>query len=248
MVTAVGSGTSTVTLVLPDNTLQMDDTSDRIISATFTNTTSSLAIAIQCYSADGDSYALIGGDRITSGTNASPLDNTTSSMSVTRTSGTVYTIASKYPAQRMTEEHVYLCSDIPNNNIETTALSSGIISTLAHINTTCILAKIPIDHEFINFNTATGREFIMNLPNRTINTLRFYLRDSKGRLVGRQNGNSASTGGTTQNTLGNFNCSFVVKVETVQTGKPSRLMTEPPPELYSKKSGVLLNMNVGAKY
>jgi len=241
-IVSILGGTSTVSLLLPDNTLQMDDTSDRIISATFTNSASSTSIIVQCIQADGDSYALIGGDRLIT------TDLVTSSMSITRTSATVYVISGKYPAQRMTDEHVYLCSDIPNNNIETTALSSAVISTYAHINTTTILAKIPIDHEFINFNTATGREFIMNLPNKTINTLRFYLRDSKGRPVGRASGNSATTGGTTQNTLGNFNCSFVVKVEIVQTGVPKKLMSEPVPDLYPKKNGVLMNMNTGNKY
>ena len=237
-------GQSVVSAVLPDPTLQMDDTSDRIISATFTNSVSCTSIIVQCYSNDGDSYAIIGGDRI----NGSVTNDTTNSINTTVTSGFIYTLYGKYPAQRLTEEHVYLCSDIPNNNIETTALSAGVITTSAHINTTCILGKIPIDWEFINFNTATGREFIMNLPNRTINTLRFYLRDSKGRLIGRSSGNSSSSGGSTQNTLGNLNCSFVIKVEIIQAGLPKKLMTEPPADTFPKKNGVLLNMNYGNKY
>jgi hypothetical protein len=88
----------------------------------------------------------------------------------------------------------------------------------------------------------------MNLPNRAINTLRFYLRDSKGRLLGRSGGNSSSSGGTLQNTAGNLNCSFVVKVEIIQTAVPRKLLTNEPTDLYPKRNGPLLNMNYGNKY
>jgi hypothetical protein len=108
--------------------------------------------------------------------------------------------------------------------------------------------KCPIDHEFINFNTSSGKEFIMNIPNKTINSLHFYITDSKGRPLGRALGSTSSTGTGNQNSTGNLNCSFVVKVEIIQAYRPNKLITEPPPQntLFQKKQGVLNNMNYGA--
>jgi len=66
-----------------------------------------------------------------------------------------------------------------------------------------------------------------------------------GRALGTE---SSSAGGTAQTTTGNFNVSFVVKVEIIQAFRPNKLITEPPPQnpLFAKKQGVLTNMNYGA--
>lgn len=241
---ALKGGTSVASLVKPDVAELMDDTSDRIISATITNSVSSTSIVIQACEIDGDGYAILGVDRVEG---ASP-DTTSQSFNYTRTSGTVYSFVGKYPAQRSSEEHIYLRSDVVNNNIEMSGLSSGVMPTnSSSILSSDILAKIPISYEFCNFNTGTGMEFMMNIPNKTINTLHFYLTDSKGRTIGRAVGDSASAGGTKQNTLGNLNCSFVIKVEVIQAFQPNKLHSEPPPlnPLLFKKSGVLNNMNYG---
>lgn len=242
IIAAIG-GTSVVSLILPDVTSLMDDTNDRIMSATFTNSIASTTIIIQCLIANSDSYAIVGGDRITDSTNL-----TTSSMNITRTDSTHYTIFGKYPAQRSTEEHAYLRSDCISNNIEMTGLSAGLsASGQSGVLISDVLAKIPIDYEFINFNTQTGKEFILNIPNRTVNLIHFYITDSKGRTLGRNSGDSSSSGGSKQNTLGNLNCSFVVKIEIVQAFRPNKLVTEQPAQnpAFVKKSIVLNNMNHG---
>ena len=235
------SSTCTVSVVLPDPTLNMDDTSDRIISFNLTMGVALTSLNIWLPGST-DCYALLGGDKLETG-------SATDSLNVTRNSGTSFSISGKYPAQRSTEEHLYLRCDSVNNNLEMAGLSLGVMPTnTSSILTSDILSKIPIDHEFINFNTGTGYEFIMNLPNKTVNSLHFYITDSKGRPLGRASGNESATGTGNQTKLGNYNCSFVVKVEIIQAYRPNKLITEPPPQnpLFAKKQGVLVNMNYGA--
>jgi hypothetical protein len=233
------SSTAVISAVVPDPTLNMDDTSDRIIGFTITTGVALTSLSITCYKGN-DSYALLGVDEIIS-------PATTSSFTITGAT-TSWAVAGKYPAQRSTEEHAYLRCDAVNNNIEMAGLSLGVMPTnTSSLLSSDILMKCPIDHEFINFNTSSGKEFIMNLPNKTVNSLHFYITDSKGRPLGRAQGNESATGTGNQTTTGNYNCSFVVKVEIIQAYRPNKLITEPPPQnpLFSKKQGVLTNMNFG---
>jgi hypothetical protein len=248
---------------LPAITEEMDSTSDRIISATLTfasahpfttgnkvgGGTPSVAgdlivyPMVQLYEAASDSYALLGGDRI----QGTALDTTTNSMITTWLSATVIKITAKYPAQRSTEEHIYLRCDLPNNNLETASMTASKADHTTHILSSDILGKMVIDHEFINYTSSTGKEFFLNIPNRSINTMRFTLRDSKDRPLGRTSGGGTAAGsGLAQSTLGNLNCSFVIKIEIVQAYNPRKLMSEPTPTpLNAKKIGVLQNMNFG---
>ena len=238
---ALISSTAVVSAVVPDPTLNMDDTSNRIIGFSITTGVALTSLRITCYKGN-DSYLLLGVDEIIS-------PATTSSFTITGAT-TSWAVAGKYPAQRSTEEHAYLRCDAVNNNLEMAGLSLGVMPTnISSILSSDILAKVVIDHEFVNFNTGTGAEFIMNLPNKTVNSLHFYLTDSKGRPLGRALGTESSTTlGSAQTTTGNFNCSFVVKVEIIQAYRPNKLITEPPPQnpLFAKKNGVLNNMNYGA--
>jgi hypothetical protein len=235
------SSTAVVSAIVPDPTLNMDDTSDRIIGFNITTGVALTSLRITCYKGN-DSYLLLGVDEIIS-------PATTSSFTITGAT-TSWAVAGKYPAQRSTEEHAYLRCDAVNNNLEMAGLSLGVMPTnISSILSSDILAKVVIDHEFVNFNTGTGAEFIMNLPNKTVNSLHFYLTDSKGRPLGRALGTeSSTTGGSAQTTTGNFNCSFVVKVEIIQAFRPNKLISDPPPQnpLFAKKQGVLTNMNYGA--
>jgi hypothetical protein len=235
------SSTAVVSAVVPDPTLNMDDTSNRLIGFTITTGVALTSLAITCYKGN-DSYLLLGVDEVIS-------PATTSSFTITGAT-TSWAVSGKYPAQRSTEEHAYLRCDAVNNNLEMAGLSLGVMPTnISSILSSDILAKVVIDHEFVNFNTGTGAEFIMNLPNKTVNSLHFYLTDSKGRPLGRALGSeSSTTTGTLQTTTGNFNCSFVVKVEIIQAFRPNKLISDPPPQnpLFAKKQGVLNNMNYGA--
>jgi hypothetical protein len=234
------SSTAVISAVVPDPTLNMDDTTDRLIGFTVTTGVALTSLRITCYKGN-DSFALLGVDEIVS-------PATTSSFTITGAT-TSWAVAGKYPAQRSTEEHLYLRCDAVNNNLEMAGLSLGLMPTnVSSLLSSDILMKCPIDHEFINFNASTGREFIMNLPNKSVNSLHFYITDSKGRPLGRALGSESATGSGQQTSIGNYNCSFVVKIEIIQAYRPNKLITEPPPQnpLFAKKAGVLTNMNYGA--
>ena len=240
LATAIGS-TAVISVIEPSVTLNMDDTSNRIISFTVTTGLNLTSLSIQCTQGN-DSYALLGVDEIPSGT-------TGNSFSITGAT-TSWAVSGKYPAQRSTEPFAYLRCDAVNNNLEMSGLSAALMPlNISSILSSDILMKCPIDHEFINFSSATGQEFIMNLPNKTVNSLHFYLTDGKGRPLGRAFGTeTVTTLGSLQTTRGNFNMNFVIKVEIIQAYQPNKLISEPPPlnPLFAKKQGVLNNMNFGA--
>jgi hypothetical protein len=67
---------------------------------------------------------------------------------------------------------------------------------------------------------------MLNLSNRNINTMRFSLRDSKDRLLGRRSGNTSTDfpgAGTVQNTLGNLNFTMILRIEQIQQYVPKYL-------------------------
>ena len=198
---------------------------------------------IQCYEAANDSYAILGGDRI----QGTATNTTFNSFITSWISSTVIKVTAKYPAQRSSEEHIFLRCDLPNNNLESASYTVSKTDHSTHVVSSDILAKIPIDHEFCNYNSMTGKEFLLNIPNKSINTMRFTLRDSKDRFIGRASGNTSAGSGTTQNTLGSLNCSFVLKIEIIQSYNPRKLITEPvPTPINAKKIGVLQNMGLGS--
>ena len=209
-----GAWVSTATT--PALGLAQDSTTNKIISVTLEYRVNGLAAAhgitscvLQCKNADGDSAYLLGGDR------ADPSDGAfAQSFEVLIATNTI-TVTGRYPAQRTTEEHVYLRTDLPNNNLETQGLTGRVHDT--HVLSSDILAKIKIDHEFVHFESSTGKEFFLNVPNKSINSMRFYLRDSKDRAI------PSAGSGASQKTKGNFHCSFVLRFDVLQYPAPPSL-------------------------
>jgi hypothetical protein len=230
---ATNAGGFEATTVEPSSNTTINDTSDRIIKILLTFKNGGAATAhgitscvIQSQSVFGESAYLLGGDIITD-----PADVATQSFNVTIAANTI-TIQGKYPAQRSTEEHVYLRTNLSNNNLESQGLTGT--SGGSHIQASDILAKIPIDHEFVHFNSSTGREFFLNVPNKSITQMRFYLRDSKDRVI------PTAGSGTQQKKKGNFHFSFVLRVDTVQYPMGPGLQTPAVPKLIpARQTGVL---------
>jgi hypothetical protein len=232
-------GAFEITSVAPTTNTTIDDTSDRIISIllTFKNGGSATAhglssCILQSFSSVGDSAILLGGNRI-----EDPADTTTSSYNVVVATNTI-TITGYYPAQRSTEEHIYLRTDLPNNSLETQSLSSGRSSHSTEVLSSDILAKIPIDHEFAHFEASTGREFFLNLTSKNVNTMRFYLRDARDREL------PVAGTGTAQKTLGNLHASFVLRFDIIQQYNIGQLQTPPiPRNIPARKIGVIENLD-----
>ena len=226
---ADASGAFAITTVEPASADAIDDTGDRLLKIVLTKSSHGISsCVVQCRSVNGESAYLLGGDIITSAS-----DLTTQSFNVTIATNTI-TIQGKYPAQRSTEEHVYLRTNL-SNNIE----SQGLTGTTngSHIQASDILAKLPIDHEFVHFTSNTGREFFLNVPNKSITQMRFYLRDSKDRTI------PAAGNGTLQKKRGNFHFSFVLRIDTVQYPVGQSFQTPKiPKSIFARQTGVLTHL------
>ena len=234
---ATNAGGFVATTVEPAGAAAIDDTGDRIINMVLEFQNGGAATAhgiascvIQCRSVFGESAYLLGADIVTD-----VLDTASRSFTVTIAANTI-TVKGKYPAQRSTEEHVYLRTNLSNTNLESQGLSGTTAGS--HILSSDILAKIPIDHEFAHFTSNTGREFFLNVPNKSITQMRFYLRDSKDRHL------PAAGEGTKQNTKGNLHCSFVLRVDTIEYPLAKFEMNTPAPAHFSSalQTGVLQRM------
>ena len=223
---AVGSTATTCSATFtPATTVLIDDAGIRqfTITLTFNAVHTLTTFLVQSYEDDGDHYQLFGGNKLTGtpGTNT-----TTSSYAVSFPTTSTILIKGYYTCQRSTDAFVYVRCDLPNNGIETSSFSSATTNHISQITTSDILGRIPIDYEYCYFSTNDGQEFVLNLSNRNINTMRFSLRDSKDRPIGRRAGNTASDfsgAGTAQNTTGNLNFTMILRLERVQKYVPRYL-------------------------
>lgn len=229
---AVGSAATTCTgTFTPADTVLIDDEGTRqfTITLTFNAVHTFTKFNVQSFTGDGDHAQLFGGNKIVQ---ATPTNTTTSSYAVTFPTTSTILIKGYYSCQRSTDAFVYVRCDLPNNGIETSSFSSATANHTSQITNSDIICRVPIDSEFCFFATNTGQEFMLNLSNRNINTMRFSLRDSKDRFLARRSGNTStdfSGAGTTQNTLGNLNFTMILRIEQIQQYVP-RYLNVPTPE------------------
>ena len=219
---------------LPAETELMNSESDRIMSVTLTfQQAHSLTVCrVQCFTAVSDSFALLGGDRIDDAT------STDSSFNIDiATTATQIVITGRYPAQRSTESHIFLRTDLRNNNIETSSLSSATGPYQCHTLTSNILAKIPLDFEFANMvQTGPHDEFFVTLPQRSLTSLRLFLTDSK----------TAAGTGTAQSTTGNLFFSCTLRLDVIQKQMPNTLRTPATAQpIPGRFTGPLLTQDFG---
>ena len=239
--------TCTLGTVLPADTELINSESDRMMSVTlnFASNHNLTVCRVQCFTAVSDSFALLGGDRIDDAT------STDSSFDIDfATSATAVVITGRYPAQRSTETHIFVRTDLRNNNIETSSLSSATGPYQCHTLTSNILAKIPIDIEFASMVQAGPHdEFFVTLPQRSLTSMRLFLTDSKGRPIGRTAGSTSKTSagtGTAQSTTGNLHFSCTLRLDVIQKQLPNTIRTPPVPQpIPGRFSGPLLNQDFG---
>jgi hypothetical protein len=251
LLTDAQSGGSTaikiIASVLPSTSELLDD-GDRIISMTleFQDLGSNpvphtlTSVILQSYEENGDSSILLGVDRVEDIT-----DTTTNSFSIDFTSNpNKIFIDALYPAQRSTDEHIYLRTDLQSRNIETQSLAFTKTRHNTHSVGSDIFAKLAVDNEFIHFESATGNEFSIDILQKHINSIRMELTDGKHNPIGRRSGNTAGGSGSKQNTLGNLHFSCVLKVEVIKEFNINQLQTPQPISFEKNKNiGVSTNIN-----
>jgi len=238
--------TCTVDTVLPARTELMNSESDRIMTVTlnFASAHNLTVCRVQCFTAVSDSFALLGGDRIDDATSLAD------SFDVDFSNANSVVISGRYPAQRSTESHIYLRTDLRSNNIETASLSSATGPYQCHTLTSNIVAKIPLDVEFCNLvQSGPHDEFFVTLPQRSLTSMRLFLTDSKGRPLGRTAASTSKTAGGTglsQSTTGNLHFSCTLRLDVIQKQMPNTIKTPPVPQpIPGRFTGPLLNQNFG---
>lgn len=178
---------------------------------------------------DGDAYELLGGKKIT---NTNQVAN---SVEIVEDTGFPNTLIVKcpYPAQRFTEEHVYLRTDLPSTNLQTMSYSSGNSdgNNGIHIGPSRILGKIPIGEAICQFHSSTGNEYTLNLKQKNFTMMELHLTDSHGRPLPYDNPEQAVNGNL------NFKCT--IKVETIQHmgQQNNQLQTDRPQKSVSARFG-----------
>tara|TARA_Y100000015_G_scaffold14755_1_gene14094 strand:+ start:1027 stop:2154 length:1128 start_codon:yes stop_codon:yes gene_type:complete len=235
----------TQTTVLP-NTTSMASTDNRLLDILLTANTAHNITDLHFHMPEsvGDSYTILGGLRQDDTTNTN-----FDSLKVTVASTTVR-IQGFFPMQRMSDPYVYLRCNNAQNGLEMSVLSNDRGRYNSDVINSDILGKMFKDVEFIDYNSATGDEYFLNLQQRKLSNLRLFLTDSKGRKLGRLStqrdlGTAAGLGsGSTfesqlQNTEGNLYFTAVLKVDIVKVFEPLKLESvgiKPPPRARESQS------------
>lgn len=165
---------------------------------------------------DSDVFSLLGGNRINDNT-----DSTTNSINVAIGTNDI-TFTCLYPAQRHTEQFVYLRTNLTSNSLATSSLEAGNHShDTTNVQHTNILGRFVIDSEVVQYAAGTGREYFIDLPTqRHLNNIRLYLTDHHGRML--------STYAPEQNTLGNLNFNLVLRCDIIQRRAANESFTPAP--------------------
>ena len=230
-ITATSTATQTaVSEITPASTAGIAGTSNNVISfkIEFQNGSSTpvahklTSAKIQMYEKapvdgqDSDIFDLLGGKRIADNT-----DISTNSVTTTiNTNNIVFTCF--YPAQRHTEQYVYLRTNIPSRNLESSSLNAGNVTLQStDVVGSSILGKFPIDTEVVTYQTSIAREFFLDLPNQYLSNIQLTLTDHHGRRLPQF--------ATNQNSLGNMSFSATIRIDIIQKYKPEDRLFEQPP-------------------
>ena len=198
---------------------------------------------IQCLESRGDSYAIVGGDRVLDAT-----DLTSKSVDATFPATNTVKVVCRYPAQRSTIPYIYIrAPGLVSKNIETQGLQDP--DKNAHKGDTVhsdILGRAVCDQEWVQYTAGTGREFFLDINQRHLTHIQFRLTDSRNRPIGRKldhhTSKTASGTGTNQSTLGNLEFSACVRIDIIKKRQANEFSTNKyQPTVPARFSGGVLN-------
>lgn len=135
-------------------------------------------VVLQCEGISGESYQILGGERIDA------TSTSAQSFSVTVTAQTVV-VKGLFPMQRMSDPYIYVRCENVSNGLEMSVLDSAIGAAGPDVINSNILAKVFRDVEFASYHTQNGGDYFLNLQQRRLSHLHLFLTDSKGRRLGR---------------------------------------------------------------
>jgi len=258
-IVADSTGTATtfsVSDLTPDATTGINGTTDNIISFKITtenpagtpvahNFTSFL---VQFYEELGDIYSLLGGNRIYGST-----PSVENSIDVTIGTNDI-TFKCLYPGQRSTTSHIYLRTSLSTGSSETASLASETnVDQASEMAYSSILARIPVNSEFCVLEPSHDRVYFLDLHQRHLNNIKFFITDQHNRRIGRRpastSTNTAAGTGTQQSTLGNLSFSCVLRVDVVQSYLPKQVQFQQQQPIVNakKSSSVLLDTRINRR-
>jgi len=207
------------------------------------------SLIVQCLVQDGDSFELLGGNRLYAlGGQSLYIDTTTNSKRVD--------IYGFYPMQASTQQNTYLYCNLNSTNIQTKSYSAGSTDSRdaqSGTESSRILGRIINDTNFNTFTTSSQMEYYLNLSAKTLNFIELRIADSHNRQIPPavhyklDAGLNALTGvyspkmvfdddtfpsiGNQQNTLGNRSFEGCIKIDVVQMmTAPNNSLKSPPPK------------------
>ena len=197
------------------------------------------SVKIECLENLGESWALLGGDRIydqpvTGG--FVPITLGQSSL-ITSVSSTEIIVSGRYPMQRSTSPQVYLRCDLPNDNIETSSLNRVGHSSDSTLSSN-ILGCFQMDHEYTHYDLL-GDEHFLNLRGKNLSHMKLFLTDRKNRFLT----HAVASGNDNQSTFGNLSFSSIIRLDIIQANIPRQLSVRPQPLPDLKNSGILGTLN-----
>jgi hypothetical protein len=225
----IGGGTTfTISTTAPDAlTPAPTADTDNIITFTleFSNNHLLTQLLIRTLVEDGDSFEVLGTNRIRADDGTPAWNNLNSVFTDVATHPKKVTVKCLYNAQLSSQQNMYLRTDINNTNIQTESFVAGSTdnTSASSLSSSNILGRMVIDNQFVNFTTGTQMEYFVSLTTKQITHMRLYITDSHGRDIppNVQTLNNADQSPvypalTAQSTLGNRSWEGVIKVDIVQ--------------------------------
>jgi hypothetical protein len=165
-----------------------------------------------------DSYALLGGKRISDST-----DKTSQSFDlIFDTGANTLSIVGYYPMQRTTTPYLYLRSSYNGNNLETQNLNNFNNNQDNHMINSTIIAKLAVSDNSVASQFDALSPYFVDLEPRYITELDFRITDHHGRSIPLINGDA--------DTNGNLFYDMTLKVNTYENPpSPFELQTSRPP-------------------
>jgi len=230
-VASLSGGTATVTTTsLGANP---SSTGDRILRLTINKTTHGITnfiVQTRDYTDPGDrsgdftidhndSYALLGGKRVIA-PNA-----TQQSFTITIPDADNITITGFFPAQRTTMEHLYIRSDMVNDNYASKSYDANRTDHSIQMTHSDIFGKVAIQNEIISYTelSGIGSGYFADIFRRGLSSIRFRITDHKHRSIPEV--------AADQDTLGNNNFTMTLRVETYEFPDPTKLGKAPDPSI-----------------
>lgn len=200
---------------------------------------------LQCFTAQGDAYKVLGGTRIVGAVDAA---NKTNSVFVNLdATALTLTITPKFKINLTPETHVYLAVDNQmSNNIATNSFTAentqSTESDREGMTSSRIMAAIPIDTYHASYNSRTNRLFFIDLASRVATSLKLVLLDSCGRRFPFV-GNNAEQG-----VFGDRSFQCTMRVDILKSKKTGTLQTKPTPKSvpprFSSTPATVLNLGI----